>query len=315
MSTELVIMPGTVVSWKQFCKEFPGNSIALDGFVNDGPKFDRSGPHANFNHHERVSRLETRATCAQVLLAIRQGLFNCFSQDKKLWIFANGCDEDLCLSIYILIAPLIAVSTINPFLNQLVSMEDFLDTTAGAYAFPRNMPSLAKVLWVFEPYMSFRDSGGLGRGNEIEYREVISAVGERIRQFITGSAKSIVLDTRYDVLYDNGKWKMVKEIGQHARIGMFADGIQAFVSLFSKGYEEGTHRYVVGRTSQFIDFPLPLFFNAFNVAEGIAPTDSNRWGGASTVGGSPRRGGGGSKLSPEKVIEIINGIMKKRKFS
>lgn len=50
-------------------------SIALDGYVNVGPRFDHEGPRVNFNHHEEVDRLATRATCGQVLMAIRQGLF------------------------------------------------------------------------------------------------------------------------------------------------------------------------------------------------------------------------------------------------
>lgn len=149
----LVVDPSTPpMSWHHFCRVTEPYAIALDGFVNEGPKFEQrravvsvtggrfclddfgerpafvnllqkqgqspeeakrcgdrirdggretfetlskqageafvteaeklgvicnlqdEGPRANFNHHEGVSRLETRATCGQVLLAIRMGL-------------------------------------------------------------------------------------------------------------------------------------------------------------------------------------------------------------------------------------------------
>ncbi len=64
------------VSWDKFVSEYPDYSIALDGFVFGSPNFDSKTNKFNFNHHEQVSRLETRATCAQVLMGIRQGLFD-----------------------------------------------------------------------------------------------------------------------------------------------------------------------------------------------------------------------------------------------
>ncbi|MCR4312256.1 MAG: hypothetical protein NUV56_03155 [Candidatus Uhrbacteria bacterium] len=64
--------------WEDFVRQKPPSSIALDGFVTDGPRFDRAGPWANFNHHEGVPRLETRATCAQVRMALQQGLHQRF---------------------------------------------------------------------------------------------------------------------------------------------------------------------------------------------------------------------------------------------
>ena len=41
MSIELRMEPAIVpMSWRQFCKKSPAYSIALDGYLNEGPKLD-----------------------------------------------------------------------------------------------------------------------------------------------------------------------------------------------------------------------------------------------------------------------------------
>ena len=136
MSVELHVEPRVPpLTREQFCKTKPPNSIALDGYVYGGPWFEHNGPYASFNHHEGVERLATRATCGQVLLAIRQGLFTSFLNDKshKLHIWVNDCDEDVCLSVFLLKRAYLAKDTNNKRLNQIVFEEDMLDTTVGAY--------------------------------------------------------------------------------------------------------------------------------------------------------------------------------------
>lgn len=38
------------MTWEEFVKTKPKFSIALDGYVNVGPRYDPSGPYMNFNH-------------------------------------------------------------------------------------------------------------------------------------------------------------------------------------------------------------------------------------------------------------------------
>lgn len=295
-------------SWKQFCKECPPYSIALDGFVGEGPNFSPEGPHLNLNHHEGVSRLETRATCAQALMAVRQGLYETFSQDGEpnasLWV--NDCDEDVCLSVFILENPHLVRSPINPALNRLVYMEDMLDTTAGSYAFPRDLPSLGKLMWVFEPFHVFRQNGGTARKDSGSFEAVITDVGNRIMTYITGEAKSIKLDTRYEVISSHGGWALIKPVGLHARLGAFADGHKAFVLM--SYLEERRYRYSYNRLSEFVPFPLQEIYRALNEAEGLLES-SDRHGGSSTTGGSPRVAA--STLPPSKLSKIINGCLVK----
>jgi hypothetical protein len=305
MKPQRVILPGEVMSWEKFCATSPPNSIALDGIVPSGPVFDPKGPRVNFNHHEMVDRMATRATCAQVLIAIRQGLFETIN--SPTYIYVNDPDQDVCLSIFLLEHSYVAVSdNINSLVDRLVEMEDFLDTTGGSYPFRGDVLSFAKVMWVFDPYTTFRANGGIERKIAEEYDSVITEVGARIMKFVAGLADVAVLDVDYTLIGGGKDYEMVEEIGPHARIGMFAKGIEAFVCV-KKCKEKDVYYYSIGRASPYIPFDVPAILEALNKAENIQPEDTDRWGGGNTIGGSPRKKG--SRLPPGEVKRIIDEVI------
>lgn len=296
------------MSRERFIATAPPFAMALDGYVSGGPFFVAKGPHGqpiiNFNHHEGVDRLGTRATCAQVLMAIRQGLFETFRDDRgiRAEVFANDCDQDVCTTWYLLSHPEMSSTTINPVLNRLVAMEDELDTTAGAYPLSIDMPILRELAWIYQPYTNFRLMGGL-RGRKAEqFRSIVDDVCGRISQHIVGRGDAIALSVNYDVIGGGKRWQMVVERGAQARTKMFADGVRAFISQSDHG--EGRYTYSVGRMSTFIPFPVPEILEALNDAEGC--TD-DRWGGAETIGGSPRISG--SRLNREEVTEVVEDVL------
>jgi hypothetical protein len=301
MAISLIVDTDTPpMPWNDFKKS--SYSIALDGFVYGGPQFDPTSPAANFNHHEEVDRLATRATCAQVLLAVRQGLLDSFRSsngDIQAKVFVNDCDQDVCLSWFILKNSWLCENIVNPNLNRLVHIEDMMDTCAGAYPFSMDMPILQEVAWVFEPYTKFRIGGGLDRKNQAEYVSVINDVCNRIMRHITGTGERLTLDTRHEIIGGNGKWHLVKEIGADARSGLLSSGVKAFVSVRQR--PSGNWTYSIGKISPFIPFDVKKILDALNIAEGSA---DDKWGGALTIGGSPRVNG--SKLTPEQVEKIVN---------
>lgn len=302
----LHIEPATIpMRWKDFTSHKPKRSIALDGYVREGPRFNPSGPWGNFNHHDGVSRLETRATCAQVLISLRQGMTQVFRDETgelDIHLFGNDCDEDMSLSVALIRNSALAIGCANPLLNRIVFMEDMLDTTTGAYPFPRDFESLRELMWVFNPYHRFRTSGRLDMRLADEFTGVIDDIEQRFISYIAGKGEKVKLDTRYDAetVQARGRtWKVVREIGLNARLGMFSDGITAFVAVRDR--PDDNRVFTIGRSSQFIPFPIPKICARLNQLEGR--TDGDLWGGGDFIIGSPRVHG--SKLS---IAEVNKGI-------
>jgi hypothetical protein len=298
----LIVEPKTKpMAWKEFVKKTPAMSIALDGYVDAASAYNLETKHLNFDHHAGVNRSATRATCGQVLLALRQGLFDSFVGDVNVYV--NDCDEDVCLSYYLLKHGYRSKNVVDPLLNRLVFMIDMLDTTAGAYPFPADLPVLEELAWIFEPYRRARLNGLLGTKDSAAFLGIITDVERRITDHICGKGERISLNTSYEILSKQPTFVIVNETGSHARTGMLSDGIKAFVTVRQR--EPGTYDYVVGKISDFISFPIEVIFKKLNEAEGCT---NDRWGGASTIGGSPRVGG--SKLTLSEVEQIIAELLK-----
>jgi hypothetical protein len=293
------------LTWGEFRRQAPQYSIALDGYVRGGPRFEAKTRRANFNHHEDVDRLATRSTCAQVLMAIRQGLFKCFRNDGGpiADVYVNDCDEDVCTAWTLLKHHHLAENAINPLVNRLVAMEDALDCTAGAYPFPKDLPVLRELAWVFEPYRNFRLSGQLDKKDPTAYRGIIVDVEHRILRHLTGNGDELPLDTRYERIGGGPGWAMVKEIGAQARTGMFSDGIQTFVSVRER--TDGHYVYVIGKMAPFLPLDLGMLCARLNKIES---TVYDLWGGGDTIIGSPRNRG--SNIPMNEMTEVMNELLR-----
>ncbi len=289
------------VPWEEFLEMAPRQSIALDGYVIGRPMFDHKKLVMNANHHEEVDRFSTRCTSAQLALLIRTGLLESFSSSEPIHVYFNDCDQDVCLCIWLLQNIPIARNIMNPVLNRVITIEDMLDTTSGMYGFPPDMSGMEENAWIFEPYSIARSNGTLTRRTPNEFEMIIKAVGSRISESIAGKGERLTLDTRYEIISRHPKWCMVKETGLHARAGMFADGIKAFVSVRPRG--DGVTTYSLGRSGIWIPFDIPLVIEKLNEKENN-PRD--KWGGGDTTGGSPRATG--SALSPKEVEETISKV-------
>lgn len=146
------------LSWTEFCKTHPPFSVALDGYVSGISRYDHQGPRLTLDHHTDVDRLSTRATSSQVLLCIRQGLFDVFrdEQGRRAAVYVNDCDEDVCLSWFLLRHPKICRLPWHARLNRVVQAVDVLDSTAGGSLHPLDPVLMGELAWVFEPYRQAR---------------------------------------------------------------------------------------------------------------------------------------------------------------
>ena len=301
----LMLRPGAEpISWAEFCETHPSYSIAVDGYVSGASRYDGWGSWLNLDHHADVDRLATRATCSQVLMCIRQGLFDAFRdrEGPRAQVYVNDCDEDVCLSWFLLQNPQAGCLPSNTRLDRLIHAVDLLDTTAGASVHPLDSSLMSEIAWIFEPYRQARLQGTLDRPFAPLYRLVIDAVGQRIRAHLADNGQALPPDTRYERIGGGNGWALVREIGPQSRVGMIADGIRAYVS--ARPLADGAWSYAIGRVSPFVPFDVSAILRELNAAE---EAERGTWGGGNLVGGSPRLRG--SALAPHEVTRIVNRVV------
>lgn len=302
MSAELFVRSEIPpLTWQDFITTHPVGSIALDGYVGEGPQYESRGPYLNANHHEGVKRLETLSTAQQILMDVRMGLDKAFTKDGIFApnVYVNDCDQDVCAAWFLLDNIEQAKAVTNPVLNRFINVAGTLDATAGAFPYDRDLKILGELAWVFEPYTMFRASGEMARKDNTQYRSVIQSVEARIQQHLMGRGSSSPIDARYNLVGGGQEWKMIEEVGKDGRVGALVDGIDAYVSV--QELLNGRWRYTIGRRSELIPFDVPALIDHLNRVEAC---QEDRWGGATIIGGSPRVNG--SKLSPVEVEKAIN---------
>ncbi len=301
MPIKLFAEPGRVCSWDEFRQEKPRFSIALDGFVDEGTSRDLEGPYLNLDHHKHCDRSATRSTADQVSLEINMGIFDVF-QVKGLPtanIFVNDADEDVCLSVWLLMNHDRVKGHAEPIINRLIYCEDRLDVTGGAYPFG-DVAIRRKMAWIFEPYYQARADGLLEKPSAEFMKNVIEGVCGRITTHTLGGGEELDLMGHYERLGGGDGWIFVHETGAASRQAMFADGIKAFVSVM--GHKDRNHICTIGKISPWVSFPIPLIYERLNEAEGCRGSD--RWGGSDTIGGSPRKKG--TALPIPEIERIVN---------
>jgi hypothetical protein len=295
------------ISWEQFVKDYPPFSIALDGFVADGPKFqssDEGGPRLNFNHHEGVDRDSTVSTTMQVSIALRTGMledFNDCGNPCFTWE-AIDCDEDVCMSTWQLENIELARPVINLRLNRMVSFVNYQDMFSGLWPMPCEANILREQAFIFYPYRRARLDGTIDRRNPVEFEQIIHSVHSRIREYYAGNGGTMDLKMKYDVIGGGPGWHMIREIGEHARYALLGDGIKAFISVRER--ENGNYSYSFCRLSKFITgFPLPYILQRNNEVEGLVDSP-HKYGGGTNTGGSPLLAG--TPTPPAEMASRVN---------
>ena len=306
---DLIILPRQTMSWKNFKKEAPNRSIALDGVVSGGPNHDSETGHINFDHHDNVVREATMSTASQVMFAIKGGLSESLLGSEGAidsCIYINDTDQDTSLAVWLLLNYKKFEGTQSvPHINRLLALDDRWDITGGAYPMNLDDKLVRQHNWVFRPYTDLRKSGGLSQATPEILSDNLEAIIGRLNKYLMGQAEEVDLDTRYEIFYDSPRFKIVDEIGgNEARYYLFSKGMNAFVSLVATR-SDGRFVYSIGRRSRYIKFPLPEIYKALNEVEGFSGND--KWGGSDIIGGSPRFAGSG--LCWEELRDIINSCL------
>ena len=302
----LHVLPRQSMTWKEFVANTPPNSIALDGVVRGGPKSDLRTRHFNYDHHDNVVREATMSSAMQVFYAIKGGLMEILKNKEDRVegsIYVNDTDQDTVLGVWYLInyKKFEGVQSI-PHLSRLLELTNRLDITGGA--FPMNLDDqlVRKHNWIFRPYTNLRKSGMLAQATEEMMLENLEAVMSRLTKFMMDQSEEVPLDTKHEILYDSPNYKIIDEIGgNEARYYLFSKGLRAFISLVTRR-PDGKFVYTVGRSSQYIPFPVEKLYDDFNLAENLTSRDG--WNGSTIIGGSSRLNG--SSLTWEQLRDITN---------
>ncbi|MBI5369809.1 hypothetical protein HZA85_01270 [Candidatus Uhrbacteria bacterium] len=292
------------MSWDGFCAQMPARSIALDGFVDAPPALDAVRLYRNFDHHRGPPRSDMLCTAMQVLEAVRTGLLDLFmpTGDEDVLVWMNDCDPDVGLSLYALEYHWIVRGRVNPAIHRLFGHVQDMDKMSGLLDVPRDMPIVRQAAFIFQPYWQYRTSGALDQKNALAHMGVLRDVTHRINEFVAGRPRELAIDDRYDELGGGADWRMVRELGPHARMKMARRGVRAFVAARQK--TDGRWVYTVCRQSPYVFwFPVPEICAHLNREE----ADSDQFGGGDVVFGNAR--GNGSVRSPEQITTTINAFL------
>jgi hypothetical protein len=252
-----------------------------------------------------ASRMAIRSTTDQALCQVKLGLYDTYQVNGEptalLWI--NDFDEDVEIATYILRHP---EAVDNKLFRELVKLEDYLDMSAGLFPVKKRWHVVRRLCWITQPYTDAKLSGELFTMDAKTMEQRLLETHGRIDRTISGDGGEIEPDTRYEVISKHGFWKVIREIGAHARLGLADNGIKAFISVRSE--VPGHYRYTLARLSKFIPFPLVAFAERMNELEGIGPENPDRWGGSDTVIGPPRLAG--TRYSPAELTAVMVAFLK-----
>ncbi|MCG2720755.1 MAG: hypothetical protein L6290_01910 [Thermodesulfovibrionales bacterium] len=143
---------------------------------------------------------------------------------------------------------------------------------------------------------------------EADLRGIIESVEARIDRYFLDESGELSLKGNYEIIGGGDGWTFTRETGLASRMAMYNDGITAFAVLVAEKSDR-SYVYTLGRRSVWTPFHLQKLYAKLNEEESHIVTESNRWGGSDTIGGSPRDTG--SRLSPERLQEIINATLSK----
>lgn len=310
VSVDLIVHPRATLSWAEFLDHTPPRSIALDGYVVGGPRWDEVTLHANYDHHSGVVREATMSTAMQVYFAIKGGLMERFGGRARAYI--NDPDQDTTLATWLLRRhALFAGVQSHPAINRLLTLNDRLDVTGGAFPMVLDDEVAETHAWVFDPYTALRISGALASADETVMRNCVEAVHERLNRVLMGQGERRSLRKECEVLWESQVgcgFKIVNETGgNEGRYWLYSRGMSAFVGLVATA-ADGTHVYSIGRRSQYVDFPIPALLDELNRVEG-GDELSPAWGGSDLIGGCGRARR--SRLSWQEVRDVVENFLSK----
>ncbi len=278
--------------WK--LEELPPFSIAVDGAVA-GPKLDIENNRFSFDHHEDCLRFCTTSACMQAYTAILLGL-----ESEKYTIYANDVDSDVCMAVWCLQN---SERCIEPLVAKLVNAIGTADMHAGSIC----INGMGKIVeWICAHETDSKRNQDYFKLSNDGLKSLLEATLRRITLYVDGESSIEVSKQQ-----KHGEYKILRN--QNGYVVAETDDPHAFTAIYQAGFDrivlvrpqnDNSLAVTLAKRSDFIEK-----FNLIKIYEKLNEIEPG-WGGSGSIGGSPRNGDGSrTKLSIDKIIEIINGVI------
>jgi hypothetical protein len=301
------IEPGLTFAASVARKSPPG-TIFLDGAAQCEPFMDHERQVYNLDHHEGCVRAFTFAACEQALVMYMKGL----DLRTREWnIFANEPDLDTLLAIWIILNHARIGSqdtTQRRLLFALVRYEGVIDALGLELKELSALPAelMRKIQRVIDHLriqeVTLKKEGLWGKTDYLTYT---AAILNKIDQIFYKPS---------DFVDYQGMEELARiELSGH-RIATVVEadmGIYEIEPHLNKLYGErlgvvflkkGPNTYTVRQMDLFLPFTLESIYERLNFVDPAVKcrTLTNKWGGATDIGGSPRETG--THLSPAEIV-------------
>lgn len=298
-------------------RKSPPGTIFLDGVAQSAPFMDHERQVYNLDHHEGCVRAFTLATCEQALVMYMKGL----DLKGREWnIFANEPDLDTILAIWIILNHS-RIDRQEPtqrrLLFALVRYEGVVDALGlELKELSALSPELARKIQRVIDHLRSEEIALKkdGRWAEANYLAHTAAILHKIDQ----------------IFYKPSDFEDYQDIEELARIDMSEKRIAAVVEADMGIYEiephlnklygnrlgvvflkKGESTYTVRRMDSFLPIQLDDIYDRLNFLDPAVKcrTQTNKWGGADDIGGSPRESG--TLLRPIEMVQSCRDAAKR----
>jgi hypothetical protein len=287
----------------------PSGTIFLDGVAQCEPFMDHERQVYNLDHHEGCVRAFTLATCEQALVMYMKGLD---LRNREWNIFANEPDLDTLLAIWILLNHTrigAQDTTQRRLLFALVRYEGVIDALGLELKELSALP--AELMRKIQRIIDHLRGNELtikreGRWGETDYLAYTAAALNKIDQIFYKPSDFI----DYQGMEELARIDLTE---QRIAVVVGADmGIYEIEPHLNKLYGErlgvvflkkGPNTYTVRQMDLFMPISLEAIYERLNFSDPAVKcrTQSNKWGGASDIGGSPRESG--THLLPFEIVQ------------
>lgn len=302
-------------------RKSPNGTIFLDGVAQCEPFMDHERQVYNFDHHEGCVRTFTLSCCEQTLVMYMKGLD---LQGREWNIFANEPDLDTILAIWILLnhARIGGMGeSQRRILFALVRYEGIIDSLGlelkDLSALPPEL--MRKIKRVIDHLRSEElRLKKEGRWPETDFLTYTATILHKIDQ----------------IFYKASDFADYKGIEELARIDLNDQRIAAVVEADMGIYEiephltklygnrlgvvflkKGPNSYTVRQMDLFMSKTLDDIYERLNFVDPAVKyrAQSNKWGGANDIGGSPRESG--TALQPAEIAQACRAAIRKAGIS